>query len=86
MAYNVVVGKMKDKIQLDYSPEKNLRLKQARGVGFEDVALAIQEDRVLDVIEHPNIRRYPNQKIYVVSINGYVYLGVSAAFVAKFTV
>jgi hypothetical protein len=74
MAYNTSVDKMSDKIQLDYSPEKNSQLKRIRGVGFEDVALAIEEGRILDVIEHPNIKKYPNQKIYVVNINDYVYL------------
>ena len=74
MAYNATVDKMRDKIQLDYSPEKNSQLKQIRGVCFEDVALAIEEGRILDVIEHPNIKKYPNQKIYVVNINDYAYL------------
>jgi hypothetical protein len=74
MTYNASVDKMRDKIQLNYSPEKNSQLKRIRGVGFEDVALAIEEDRILDVIEHPNTKKYPNQKIYVVNINDYVYL------------
>lgn len=58
----------------DYSPEKNACLKETRGISFEEVELAIVEGRVLDVIEHPNKNKYPNQKIYVVSIDDYVYL------------
>jgi hypothetical protein len=63
-----------NKCFIDYLPKKNLWLKQMRGVSFEEVALAIEEGRVLDVIEHPNIKKYPNQKIYVININNYVYL------------
>jgi hypothetical protein len=74
MTYNASVDKTRNKMQLDYSPEKNSQLKKVRGIGFEDVALAIEEGRVLDVIEHHNTKKYPNQKIYVVNINDYVYL------------
>ena len=74
MAYTLAVNRVQNKIQLDYSPKKNLQLKQIRGICFEDVALAIEEGRILDVIEHPNVEKYPNQKIYVVNINNYVYL------------
>lgn len=59
---------------IDYSPEKNLQLKQTRGICFEEVAAAIKDGRVLDVIEHPNAKKYPNQKIYVINISEYVYL------------
>jgi hypothetical protein len=61
-------------ISIDYSPEKNAQLKQSRGISFEEVSLAIEEDRILDVIEHPNVKKYPNQEIYVININDYVYL------------
>ena len=65
---------MQDNPYIDYSSEKNLLLRQTRGVGFEDVELAIEEGRLLDVIAHPNNNKYPSQKIYVVNINDYVYL------------
>jgi len=62
------------KISFDYSPGKNLFLKKVRGISFEEVELAIEEGRVLDIIDHPNPAKYPNQKMYILNINNYVYL------------
>jgi len=57
-----------------YSPEKNAQLKETRGISFEEIEFAINEGKILDVIEHPNKGKYPNQKIYIVNINDYIYL------------
>lgn len=57
-----------------FSPEKNLKLKEERGISFEEVIAAIENDQLLDVIIHPNKEKYGHQKIYVVEINGYIYL------------
>ena len=58
----------------NYSPEKNAQLKKTRSISFEEVEFAINDGKVLDIIEHPNKGKYPNQKIYVININDYVYL------------
>lgn len=60
--------------QYVWNPEKNLLLKKERGVGFEDVVFHIEVGDELDVLEHPNKEKYPNQKISVVLIEDYVYL------------
>ena len=57
-----------------WNPEKNEQLKTERGISFEDVVLAIESGGLLDVVEHPNPGRYPNQGVYVVAIGSYVYL------------
>lgn len=57
-----------------FSPEKNLKLKEERGVSFEEIIAAIENDQLLDIIIHPNKEKYGHQKIYVVEINGYIYL------------
>lgn len=57
-----------------WNPEKNALLKKERGVGFEDVVFHIEAGDEIDVLEHPNQAKYPNQKISVVLIEGYVYL------------
>ena len=57
-----------------WSEEKNMRLKEERGIGFEDVQIAINEDRLLDVAHHPNQKKYPGQRMYVIEISQYVYL------------
>ena len=60
--------------EFDWDDEKNELLEKARGVSFEDAVFHIQKGDVLDVIEHPNPSRYPNQKIIVLNMEGYVYL------------
>ena len=59
---------MLNKPCIDYSLDKNLQLKQSRGISFEEVVSAIEENRIIDVIEHPNNRKYSNQKMYVINI------------------
>ena len=48
-------------------------MKELREVSFEDVLIAIESGRVLDDIEHPNKKRYPNQRILVIEIENYAY-------------
>jgi len=58
----------------EFSAEKNQLLIKERSVCFEDVITALEDGKLLDTIDHHNARRYPNQEIYIVGINGYVYL------------
>ena len=57
-----------------WNPEKNQALKDARGLSFESVVVAVESGALLDVVEHPNKAKYPNQRLMVVSIDGYVYV------------
>ena len=57
-----------------WSTEKNESLKIDRGVSFEEVVFHIERGNLLDVLEHPNQRRHPGQRIFVVDIGGYAYL------------
>lgn len=57
-----------------FSPEKNNWLKKERGISFDEIIAAIDNDMLLDVMEHPNKNKYANQNIYVVEINNYVFL------------
>ncbi len=41
------------------------------GVGFEECVAAIEDKRVLDIVENEN---YPGQKMYVLEINDYAYV------------
>ena len=58
----------------DWSPEKNEQLITERGVSFEDAIFFLMNNGLLDDIEHPDPARYPNQRIFIVDIAGYVYL------------
>jgi hypothetical protein len=45
---------------------------QDRGLCFEDVVSAIHDNKIIDVIKHPNQAKYPNQSIYIIELMGYV--------------
>ena len=60
--------------EFDWSDEKNAMLERTRQVCFEDVVVCIQNGDVLNVIRHPNRKRYPNQNMIVLNVGGYVWL------------
>ena len=45
-----------------------------RDVSFEQITVAVENGDLLQVVQHPNIMKYPNQRIMVVGIDGYAYL------------
>ena len=57
-----------------WDQQKNELLRTSRGVGFEEVIIAISEGMILDVLEHPNEVKFGHQKVFVVEINQYAYL------------
>lgn len=67
---------MSDKLNYtyDFSREKNQKLILERNISFEEIISAIQNDCLLDIVEHPNSEKYYNQKMYIVEFNHYVYM------------
>jgi uncharacterized DUF497 family protein len=57
----------------DWNDEKNEKLKQVRGVSFEQVELAIASGDLVDRMKHPKPARYPNQMVFLVKIENYIY-------------
>ena len=57
-----------------WNPDKNKRLQKERGISFEEVVLNIQLGNEMAIYDHPNPKKYPNQKISVVLIENYAYL------------
>ena len=57
-----------------WSSDKNRLLVAERGVSFEQVVVAIEGGGLLDILSHPNARKYPNQRVLVVRWDGYAYL------------
>lgn len=57
-----------------WNPDKNDRLKAGRGISFEEIVLAVEEDGLKDILVHPNQRRYPGQVVLVVAYRDYVFL------------
>ncbi len=58
----------------DWNSEKNEKLKMEREIGFENVLIAIDEKRILDIVEHKNQKKYPDQKMFIINVDNYAYL------------
>ena len=61
-------------MRYEFSPEKNQSLINERTISFEEIIAAIESEAILDVLNHPNIKKYPHQKMYVINIRNYVYV------------
>ncbi len=57
-----------------WAHEKNETLKTERNISFEEIALAIEAKGLLDILQHPNVDKYPNQSVLIVAFEAYVYL------------
>ncbi len=59
---------------INWNSTKNQQLIAERGISFEDIVFYIQQGQLLDDIVHPNSNKYPEQRIFVISVDGYVHL------------
>jgi len=59
--------------RIDFSEEKNLVLRETRGIGFDEVIEAIARGNIVADFRHKNRKMYPNQRILAVRIHQYVY-------------
>jgi len=57
-----------------WAPDKNASLQHERGVSFEEITVAVETGRLLEIVPHPKTGKYPRQKIMVVEVAGYAYL------------
>ena len=58
----------------DWDDEKNGWLKRERGVTFEEIVFHLTHGGLLDVIDHPNPKKYPGQRIFIINVEGYAYV------------
>lgn len=58
----------------DWNDDKNEWLRNERGITFEEIIYHITHGGLLDIITHPNPKAYPGQRIFVISVEGYVCL------------
>ena len=58
----------------DWNDSKNEFLKKCRNISFEEIISAIKNDKLLDIIEHPNSKKYSNQKMFIVNMDNYAYV------------
>ncbi len=54
--------------------EKNEWLMQERNTSFERVVFLIEKNGLLNIIRHPNIEKYPDQRMFIIEIDEYAYL------------
>jgi len=57
-----------------WDEQKNEWLKRNRGLRFEQIAVLLEQGKVLEIMDHPDKKKYPNQKMAVVEIDGYACL------------
>ena len=57
--------------RFDWNDEKNEWRKRERGIAFEDIVYHITHGGLLDTIMHPNQKQYPNQRLFIVEVDGY---------------
>ena len=57
----------------DWNDEKNIILQKKRNISFEEIIIEIESGHLLDRIKHPNREKYPNQMIFYVQKEDYVF-------------
>lgn len=63
-----------------WNSEKNVTLREARGISFESMVVAVESGGLLDILPHPNPGKYPGQSILVIAHDNYIHL---VSFVEK---
>ena len=58
----------------NWDSDKNQQLNLNRGISFEKAVFYIEHGGLLDDIVNPNVTDYPNQRIFILKIEDYVYL------------
>lgn len=57
----------------DWDESKNEWLQKNRGVSFEKIIVEIESGNLLDVVKHPNQKKYKGQFMYIVKSDNYIY-------------
>ena len=57
-----------------WDEQKNDWLKRERGISFEQVVFCIEEGKLLDIVRHPNRKKYKGQRLYILDIDGYAFV------------
>ncbi len=67
MTYNEIM-------KFDWNPDKNEWLKIERDISFEKIIFHLLRGDVWKLADHPDQQRYPQQKVYFVIVNNYIYM------------
>ncbi len=58
----------------DWDNTKNESLKSERNISFERVVIEIESGPALDILKHPNMKKYPNQILIIAEIDNYAWV------------
>ena len=50
----------------DWNEDKNKQLIRERGISFEIIVSQIESGKLLDVMEHTNVKKYTNQFFFII--------------------
>ena len=56
-----------------YNEAKNTILKETRNIDFKSIVDTLSTKETLQSFLHPNQKKYPNQEIFIVNMQGYFY-------------
>lgn len=59
---------------INWNREKNEWLRKNRGICFEDILFYLDNNYLIDDVEHPNQNKYTGQRMMVLNILEYIYL------------
>ena len=59
---------------INWNTQKNQWLKENRKICFEDILFYLNNNLLVDDIEHPNKKKYPGQRMMIFEIKDYIYL------------
>ena len=57
-----------------WNAEKNEILARKRGITFEEIVQRIKSGAKVIETDHPDKKKYPNQKILIIDMEGYAYI------------
>ena len=58
----------------DWDQDKNELLIKDRGISFERIVIAIESGLIMDILQHPNQKKYKNQILILVEIDTYIWV------------
>lgn len=61
-------------MKFEWDERKNAFLKKERGISFEEIVNLIAQGELIAVRNHPNPEKYPDQKIFILDVDGYAWV------------
>ena len=61
-------------VRYEWNPEKNEWLKKERNISFEQIVFHLSQGDIWKTADHPDQASYPDQKIYFVIVEDYIYM------------